>query len=138
MKLWHPDILSALPDSLLSALHRDVCALRGKKWGCPSSRVKHLWNYPFAMLANYHKRVLREMVARDWHPDTLWLVPGYRGKKLKMLPPEECCWDGDTRAFPEHTPKFLARNKRDLHRRVIETVGKWSAKDLERVEKLRS
>lgn len=138
MKLWHPEVISALPDSLLAALHRDVCALRGKKWGCPSPRVKHLWNYPISMLANYHKRVLKEMVGRGWSPDTHWLIPGYRGKKLKMLPPEECCWDGDARQFPEHTPRFLAKCKRDLYKRVIESTGNWKPSDLERVERIRT
>lgn len=135
MKLWHPEIIPALPDSLLRALHRDICALRGVKWGLPSARVKHLWNHPFAMLSNYHKKILREMVGREWSPDTRWLIPGYRGRKRKMLPPEECCWDGDPRPFPEHNAKFLEKCKRVLHTRVLESPGKWSEKDLARVAK---
>lgn len=137
MRLWHSDIIPALPDKLLSVLHRDVCALRGQRWGSKSPRVKHLWNHPYGMLVQYHHRVIVEMLSREWKPNPAWLANDYRGQRLSRLPANECGWFAAYRPIPEHTESFKIRNARELIRRVIEQSGPWTEKDVKRVDALR-
>lgn len=136
MKLWHQDLIPVLPNSYLAALHRDVCALRGKRWGLPSCRVKHLWNHPFSMLSGYHRLVIREMLRREWRPDGNWLIPGYRGKRLPILPESECSWDGMVQRIPEHTEAFRKQGIFLLREKVLNKTGNWTPEDVARVESI--
>lgn len=85
--IYHPKIIQYLPSPLLTNLHRNCCALRGKGWGRgngPSTRW--IWLYPYASLVQYHHLVLNEMVRRKFKPDQRWWGFGYRGRKFKPSP----------------------------------------------------
>lgn len=80
MILWHYNIIPLLPNQLLSALHRDICHVRGGKWGIKMQGMSA------SMIVSYHALVLDEMEHREWQPCPKWKQIEYRGKKQLPYP----------------------------------------------------
>lgn len=83
MRLWHEDLLRALPRQQLLGQHRECCALRGNGWGKPHATVNYVFEYPMGYLVVYHTRVIDEMKRRGYNVDANWLDPFYRGKEAE-------------------------------------------------------
>lgn len=79
MKIWHTNIIPALPRQLLLALHRDICAIRGNSWG----KCARFLTWP--QLYQYHTTVMGEMERRGWKPAKVWKRPGWRGRKCAPI-----------------------------------------------------
>lgn len=86
MRLWQPELLQALPGSLLCALHRDICLMRSGPWKAPRHAGSWAYNLPWGCLAWYHARVIREMQGRGWKPSRVWFDPCYRGRGQSPAP----------------------------------------------------
>lgn len=84
MQLWHPNLLSELPDKLLTALHRDVCRIRSSQWRSPKDAKTWFYALPWGAVVWYHGKVLREMQRRGWKPSATWFDPLYRGRMLPL------------------------------------------------------
>lgn len=81
MRLWHQDLIPALPRQQLPGQHRECAALRGGGWGKKHATVDYVFNYSPYRLYAYHQLVIDEMKARGYHPDPAWEDKNYRGKK---------------------------------------------------------
>jgi len=106
MRIWHPSLLPILPQRKLCALHRDVCALRGKSWGCKGQSLQYLWVQGYTTLHTYHVKVMVEMKRRGWKPNSDWMSPFWRGSQLPKVAPEWMTYGPSE--FPEHNPILLA------------------------------
>lgn len=87
MILWHPSLLTELPDKLLAALHRDVCRIRSSQWRSPKNAKTWFYSLPWGALIWYHGKVIREMQRRGWKPTAMWFDPLYRGRALPLASP---------------------------------------------------
>lgn len=82
MRLWHKDLIFLLPRQQLLGQHRECCALRGKGWGRKHATVDYVFSYRYNRLFLYHKKVMLEMLNRNYKVDSVWFKPEYRGKVL--------------------------------------------------------
>lgn len=107
MRIYHHDLIPALPAPLLRALHRDICNLRGRGWGKKSPTLRHLAQNTIQHLLQYHTTVLREMIRRNWKPCSRWFEGTYRGRNLDPFDPQWVTWTGSGPVYPEHTDTYL-------------------------------
>ena len=82
MRLWHKDLISKLSNKHILGQHRECAALRGNGWGRKHSTVDYVFTHPYSMLYNYHKKIMQEMINRNYKVDPNWTIISYRGKKL--------------------------------------------------------
>lgn len=109
MRLWHESLIPKLPRQQLLGQHRECCALRGRGWGRNHSVVNYVFTHDPQYLFEYHRRVMKEMKARGYHPDENWSDPAYRGTTLGR--DMEFCGDIDVRdrklVYDEHNDEYL-------------------------------
>ena len=108
MRLWHYKLIRNLPRAQLLGQHRECCALRGKGWGKKHSTVDYVFEHPYIMLFDYHKKVIAEMERRGHKVYAAWKDPHYRGTQLGVvdnLPNENKLRHP---VYPEHTNKYLS------------------------------
>lgn len=96
MRLWQPELLQALPQELLCALHRDICLMRSSAWKAPRHAGSWAYNLPWGCIAWYHSRVMKEMQRRGWTPSRQWFDPCYRGRHRE--PVEEALVDAEDKS----------------------------------------
>ena len=107
MRLWHQDLLKALPRQQLLGQHRECCALRGNGWGKKHSVVNYVFEYPLEMLEDYHQAVMREMESRGYEVNYLWTFRGYRGKSFGKQVLKERIPRCEHIVYPEHDDDYL-------------------------------
>lgn len=134
MKIYHPDLLPALPAKLLCALHRDVCALRGRAWGSSRQSIRYLWNQGYTTLHTYHMRVISEMVSRGWKPCADWKNPLWRGKNMPKIDPAWMTYGVDK--YPEHNAVLLRTQAHDLLASHRSRPNLWSDGEFQRAVSL--
>lgn len=106
MRLWHQDLIQALPRQQLLGQHRECAALRGAGWGRPHATVNYVFSYSPYKLYQYHLLIMEEMEKRGYKPDALWKEASYRGKTvdayhdLTALPLTQPI-------YPEHDEDYL-------------------------------
>lgn len=83
MRLWHYKLISILDRQRLLGQHRECCALRGNSWGKNHSTVNYVFDYPPALLVQYHFKVMEEMRRRNYFVEERWKTGLYRGKKCE-------------------------------------------------------
>ena len=106
--LHHYALIPYLPGQTLRNLHRDICQLRGARYGTPNPQSPYVLFSPWSTLLGYHAQVLQEFKARGYRFAPNWTNPNYRGKRL---PP----WEAQeatilVRPYPEHTPDHYTRS----------------------------
>ena len=119
MRLWHQFLIPYLDDKRLLGQHRECCALRGKGWGKKHSVVNYVFEHPYSMLYNYHKKIMDEMEARGYHAVPEWHDIHYRGKHIgfDMSGFTSQLSSAD---YPEHDSKYLKECISNLHRKGID------------------
>lgn len=85
MKLWNRRLIRFLPSKLLTAQHRDCCALRGRAWGSGGNRLRYVALGGYDRLYVYHMQVMAEMEDRGWKVNKQWLMPSYQGRGLEPM-----------------------------------------------------
>ena len=140
MRLWHQLLLHHLDDKRLLGQHRECCALRGKGWGRTHSTVDYVFNYDIAHLYGYHCLVMREMLSRDFNPDSYWFNRRWRGNCLRYSSIEEIgsyVQYQDELIYKEHDNAYLRECLLNLKSKGAElcndiTIDEWLVKlDLE-------
>ncbi len=79
MRLWHQSLIPLLPRQQLLSLHRECCALRGNRWGKKHATADYVFKHSYAMLFEYHRLVMQEMIKRGFKVAYKWTVSQYRG-----------------------------------------------------------
>lgn len=130
--LWSPDLLPYLPSPLLRSLHRDVCRLRGSRYGTKSPLSPYLKYSTWSQLIGYHAQVLREFRSRGYKTAKGWHDPYYRGRSVPAWTPEEVHIPILHDSFPEHTPDYYQKS---LHRALKRLQrGSWLPEDTYRLQ----
>jgi len=125
--LHHPAILPYLPSPLLRSLHRDLCSLRGQRWGTPNPTSSFIRYHPWTTLLTYHAQVLQEFKARGFRFAKGWSSPYYRGRTTAPWTPDDLVPTLLTSSYPEHTPEYY---RQSLHRALQRLQrGKWLPED---------
>lgn len=106
MRLWHEDLIKALPRQQLLGQHRECCALRGNGWGKKHSTVNYVFEYSLNKLEQYHAKVMQEMHLRGYHVTAEWLLTGYRGKNIQSQTGEPITLI-KAKIYPEHNEEYL-------------------------------
>lgn len=124
MRLWHEKLLSYLPNAQLLGQHRECAALRGLGWGRKHSTVDYVFKYSYAMLFEYHKRVMEEMMRRSFKVSYEWTVSQYRGKRCEPATYEfyiknHMIRNEDETIYPEHDDSYLKECLLNLERKGI-------------------
>lgn len=120
MRLWHEDLIPALPRQQLLGQHRECCALRGKGWGRKHATVQYVFNYSPSKLFQYHVKIMDEMKQRGYRPDSLWEEPTYRGKNSTadgMIGPQIVALTEPI--YPEHDEEYLEECLQNLRDKDI-------------------
>ena len=113
MRLWHEKLLPYLPINQLRGQHRECAALRGLGWGKKHIIVDYVFKYSYAMLFEYHKRVMNEMINRGLNVSYEWTIPLYRGKRCEKASYEFYMKKHDYKSndrnvvYLEHDEKYL-------------------------------
>lgn len=131
MRLWHPDILKALPRAQLLGQHRECCAMRGNGWGRNHATVRFVWRYGYGRLVHYHRAVMAEMRERGYCPDGKWEALEYRGRFAWEM--AEWAVTEDRNPYPEHDAQCLADDARRLRDKMERWRGdarRWAAEDV--------
>ena len=89
MRLWHEYLIPYLDNKRLIGQHRECCALRGNGWNKKHSTVNYVFEYPVALLIQYHILVMNECRWRGFKIDSNWLYLNYRGKNCLPFPKHE-------------------------------------------------
>ena len=127
MHLPHPAILPYLPGPLLRSLHRDLCSLRGQRWGTPNPTSPFIRYHPWTTLLTYHAQVLQEFRARGFRFAKGWSSPYYRGRTTAPWTPDDLVPTLLTSSYPEHTPEYY---RQSLHRALQRLQrGNWLPED---------
>lgn len=84
IRLWHQDIIGALPRNQLLGQHRELCALRGLGFNKKHKTINYVFYHPYSDLFHFHLIVIKEMKKRGYFVNPLWEDIHYRGKKLGM------------------------------------------------------
>jgi uncharacterized protein (TIGR02328 family) len=122
MKLWHEKLIPLLPVNQLRGQNRECCALRGKGWNKTHFVVQYVFNHSPLCLYSYHKKVMDNMITRQFKVDPLWCESKYRGLKTEPFTDNEMP-DFDiinNYIYPEHDDKYLLENLLNLRRKGIE------------------
>lgn len=119
MRLWHKDMISKLPRMQLLGQHRECTALRGKGWGKKHSVVNYVFEHPYSMLYNYHKKVMHEMEARGYHAAPEWHDIHYRGKRIGF-DMSDFTSQLSSADYPEHNSRYLEECISNLHNKGID------------------
>ena len=124
------ELLPYIPGRLLVALHRDLCRMRGSRYGCPCPSAPYVMVRPMRYLLAYHGQVLLEFRNRGYRFFEKWTDPCYRGRRLPaweavqgVLVPEP---------YPEHGPAHLRASTAFLEARIAK--GRFTPEDLLRWE----
>ena len=105
MRLWHFKLLSYLPKSQVSGLHREICAMRGLGWSKKHRDVNYVFQYNYKQLFSYHRRVFPLLNVAD-----PWKVLTYRGKNLGFVLEEDLpniSKPFHFNIYPEHDDNYL-------------------------------
>lgn len=132
LRIYHHELIPAMPDPLLRALHRDLCNLRGRGWGKKSPALRHLAQNTIQHLLQYHTTVLHEMIRRRWKPCSRWFEGTYRGRNLKAFDPAWVEWTGTGPLYPEHTDHYRQQGVAFLRKKLIDPEFHVSIKERER------
>ena len=125
--LPHPALIPHLPGPLLRALHRDVCSLRGRRWGCPCPGAPYLRYASWQQLLGYHARVLQEFRVRGYRFQAAWISPHYRGRKVKPWTPDDFTPSLLFAPFDAHTPEYYVLSRQRALKRLQR--GNWTPED---------
>lgn len=87
MILFHPELLSEVPNPLLVNLHRQVCKIRTNPWRHPTSKT-WFYNMGWTTMVWYHTQVMDEMLTRGFKPAVIWRNVSYHGKRTGTIPTE--------------------------------------------------
>lgn len=128
--LPHPAILPYTPGPILRSLHRDLCRLRGKRWGAPNPGAPYVKSGTWLQLISYHAEVLKEMRQRGNRFQAAWADPTYRGRNIAN-------WDTPqasllAQKYHEHDKAHYSRSKARLEARVRKGAS-WTTDDLLRL-----
>lgn len=132
MRLWHVDLLPILPRMQILGQHREAASLRGLGWGKSHRIVNYVFKHNPFYLYVYHLQVMREMRARGYKPDLLWLDPCYRGKRCA---PRQTVPDFplDIR-YPEHNMEYLKVCLENLKEKIDNAPeGKYSREEKNKI-----
>ena len=135
MRLWHVDMIPALPRMQLLGQHREVAALRGLGWGKKHKTVNYVFDYSPFLLYRYHINVLDEMQKRGYEPDREWLRVDYRGERCEPYPYDRISlpFNADSMFYPEHNDSYLQECLTNLKDKIDSAPeGKYSAEDKKR------
>lgn len=129
--LPHPALLPYVPGSILRSLHRDVCRLRGSRWGTPNPGAPYVKSGTWLQLISYHAAVLTEMRSRGFRFARLWADPSYRGRTISR-------WDDLAPSllascYQEHDAAYYSRSKARMARRIGKGTH-WTPDDLIRFQ----
>lgn len=105
MRLWHQDLIKALPRQQLLGQHRECAALRGAGWGKKHATVDYIFKYSPYRLYAYHQLVIEEMKQRGYQPDPAWEDKNYRGKRCAPYPDLEPL-SLPQPIYPEHNASY--------------------------------
>lgn len=122
MRLWHQDLIPALPRAQLLGQHREICALRGMGWGRRHSVVDYVFRRPYSDLFRFHVLVMDEMARRGYRVDPIWRSPSYRGKRLGYDVSDftaVCRKNSPGNVYPEHNPEYLGECLENLKAKGI-------------------
>ena len=123
--LPHPQILPYIPGRLLLAIHRDICRLRGSRFGCPNPGAPYTTIRPLSYLLHYHAQVLREFTARGYRYAQGWANPVYRGRRIAAWEAVEGVLMASP--YPEHTQEYLKASTALIEAKI--TKGKFGQED---------
>ena len=125
MRLWHEQMISALPRQQLLGQHRECAALRGRGWGRKHATVDYVFTHEPERLVAYHWKIMDEMRKRDYCPDAIWYSPSWRGK---VIGADEWCdikkvnefFKQETNIYPEHNEEYLNECIQNLKDKGVE------------------
>lgn len=118
MRLWHENLISALPRQQLLGQHRECCALRGRGWGRPHQTVNYVFTHSPYKLFQYHRLIMTEMQKRGYKPDLRWADANYRGQTATPYTDLQNC-PMTTPIYPEHDADYLAECLANLAQKDI-------------------
>ena len=125
--LPHPALIPHLPGTLLRALHRDVCSLRGRRWGCPCPGAPYLRYSSWQQLLGYHAQILQEFKVRGYRFQAAWTSPHYRGRKVPPWAQDDFTPSLLVAPFDAHTPEYYTRSRERAVKRLQR--GNWLPED---------
>lgn len=133
MRLWHQKLIPHLPRQQLLGQHRELCALRGNRWGKKHTTVDYVFCHDPACLIAYHYLVMDEMRRRGYNPSHEWMAPCWRGDTLEFdntfvdaysVDNQYCCaTDKGEIIYPEHNDAYLQECLENLKGKGIDLYG---------------
>ena len=125
MRLWHQQMISALPRQQLLGQHRECAALRGRGWGRKHSVVDYVFTHEPERLVAYHWKIMDEMRKRGYNPSAIWYSPNWRGN---IIGASKWCevdkvnkfFHQDGNIYPEHNEEYLNECIQNLKDKGVE------------------